>query len=86
MRLCEQHKIVPILEPQDHQAGADGDSVSLENYAHVTFVFLFGELTSDATLKIQSGASAGTKTTEETFSYRYTAADLKNATADNLGT
>jgi len=85
MRLCEQHKIVPILEPQDFEAGVDGDSVSMENYGHATFIFLFGELTSDAVLTIHSGATAGTKTTAETFNYRATAADLKNASGDTLG-
>lgn len=86
MRLCEQTKIVPILEPEDHAAGADGDSVSLENYSHVTFIIVFGELTGDAVLTINSGATAGTKTTAETFNYRATAADLKNASGDALGT
>lgn len=86
MRLCEQTKIVPILEPEDHAAGADGDSVSLENYGHVTFIITFGELTGDAVLTINSGATAGTKTTAETFNYRATAADLKNASGDALGT
>jgi len=85
MRLCEQTKIVPILEPEDHNGGVDGDSVSLENYGHVTFTFLFGELTGDAVLTINSGATAGTKTTAETFNYRATAADLKNASGDALG-
>jgi hypothetical protein len=87
MRLCEQHKIVPCIEPEDHQAsGVDGDSVSLENYGHVTFVFTFGELTGNAVLTINSGASAGTKTTAETFNYRATAADLGAASGDALGT
>lgn len=86
MRLCEQTKIVPILEAEDHQAGVDGDSVNMANYNHVTFIFLFGELTGDAVLTISSGAADGTKTTAETFSYRATAIDLKTAGADTLGT
>lgn len=86
MRLCEETKIVPVLEPQDHQAGVDGDSVSMENYAHVCFIILFGELTDNCELKLYEGATAGTKTTALTFSYRYTAIDLKSAGADNLGT
>jgi hypothetical protein len=86
MRLCERTKIVPCIEPEDHQAaGVDGDSVSLENYGHVTFIFLFGELTGDAILTINSGASAGTKTTAETFNYRATSADLKTTGGDALG-
>jgi len=85
MRLCEQTKIVPMLEPEDHAAGADCDSVSLENYSHLTLIFTFGELTGDAVLTVNSGASAGTKTTAETFNYRATSADLKNASGDALG-
>lgn len=84
MRLAEQNKIVHILEPEDHNAGVDGDSVSLENYDHVTFIINFGELTGDAILTINSGASAGTKTTAETFNYRACATALKNAGGDLL--
>lgn len=85
MRFGEEYKIVPVIEPEDHAAGVDGDSVSLENYDHVAFVFLFGELTGDAVLTINSGATAGTKTTAETFNYRATSADLKVADGDKLG-
>jgi hypothetical protein len=85
MRFCEQHKIVPVLEAEDHAAGASGDSVSMENYGHLTLIIIFGELTGDAVLTVASGATAGTATTAETFNYRATAADLKNATGDNLG-
>lgn len=86
MRLCEQTKIVPILEAEDHNAGADGDSVCMENYGHATFIIIFGELTGNAVLKIYEGATAGTKTTAKTFSYRATSVDLKSALADALGT
>ena len=87
MRLCERTKIVPIIEPEDHQAsGIDGDSVSLENYGHVTFIFTFGELTGDAILYIYSGATAGAKTNAETFNYRATAADIRATAGDTLGT
>lgn len=84
MRLAERNKIVHCLEPEDHAAGVDGDSVSLENYSHVAFIILFGELTGDAVLTINSGASAGTKTTAETFNYRACATDLKSAGGDLL--
>ncbi len=84
MRLAEQHKIVHVLEPEDHNAGVDGDSISLENYGHVTFIIAFGELTGNAILTINSGASAGTKTTAETFNYRACATDLKSAGGDLL--
>ena len=86
MRFCEQNKIVPILEPEDHQDGVDGDSINMANYDHLTLIFSFGELTGNAVLTIYSGAEDATKTTAETFNYRATAADLKNAAGDTLGT
>ena len=86
MRFCEQYKIVPMLEPQDHAAGVDSDSIKMTIHSHAAFVIKFGELTGDAVLKVYSGATAGVKTTAETFNYRATAADLKNASGDALGT
>jgi hypothetical protein len=86
MRLCEQHKIVPVLEAEDHNAGVSCDSVLMENYNHLTLIFLFGELTGDAILTVASGATDGTATTAETFNYRATAADLKAVAGDTLGT
>lgn len=83
--LAQASKIVPILEPQDHQAGVDGDSVNTSRYNHWAFIFLFGELTGDAILTVNSGATAGTKTTAETFRHRATSTDLKNAGGDTLG-
>lgn len=86
MRLAEQNKLVYCVQPQDHNAaGIDGDSVSLENYSHVAFIITFGELTGDAVLTVNSGATAGTKTTAETFNYRATAIDMKSAGGDALG-
>lgn len=86
MRLAEQNKIVFCIQPEDHQsAGIDGDSVSLENYSHVTFIIMFGEVTGDALLTVNSGASAGTKTTAETFNYRACATDMGTAGGDLLG-
>lgn len=84
MRLAEQNKIVHCLEAEDHAAGVDGDSVSMEQYNHVSFIIGFGELTGDAILTINSGATAGTKTTAETFKYRACATDLKSAGGDLL--
>ncbi len=85
MRLAEQNKIVFAVQPEDHQsAGIDGDSVSMENYSHVAFLIGFGELAGDAVLKCYSGATAGTKTTAETFNYRACATDMKSAGGDLL--
>lgn len=85
MRLAEETKIVPILEPEDHNAGVDGDSVSMENYGHATFILLFGDLTGDAVLKFYEGDAAGSKDNALTFSYRATSTELKNDDGDELG-
>jgi len=84
MRDPQAAHYVPVLEPQDHNAGVDGDSINIGNGHSITFCILFGELTGDAVLKIYSGATAGTKTTAETFHYSATAADLKAASGDVL--
>jgi len=85
MRFCEQNLCVPVCASADAQAGADGDSFSLENYQHATFLIMLGALTGDAVLTINSGAAAATKTTAETFNYRLGSAAKGSATADVLG-
>lgn len=85
MRDYQKAHYVPVLEPQDHQAGVDGDSIHIGKGQSITFCILFGELTGNAVLKMYSGATAGTKTTAETFHYAATAADLKAASGDVLG-
>lgn len=84
MRDSQRAHYVPVLEPQDHQAGVDGDSIHMGKGQGICFCVLFGELTGDAVLKVYSGATAGTKTTAETFHYAATAADLKVASGDVL--
>ena len=85
MNLAQAAKIVPILEAEDHNAGVSGDSVNMALYNHGCWIFSFGELTGNAILYMKSGATDGTETTSETFRYRLTAAELKNATGDQLG-
>lgn len=85
MRDSQRGHYVPVLEPQDHQAGVSGDSINLGKGHSVTYCILFGELTGDAVLTFASGATAGTATTAETFHYAVTAADLKAASGDVLG-
>lgn len=85
MRDYQAAHYVPVLEPEDHNAGVDGDSINIGKCQSITFCIVFGELTGNAVLKIYSGATAGTKTTAETFHYAATAADLKAASGDVLG-
>lgn len=84
MRDPQAAHYVPVLEPEDHNAGVDGDSINIGKGQSITFCILFGELTGDAILTINSGATAGTKTTAETFHFAATAADLKVASGDVL--
>ena len=85
MRLAEQTKIVPLIDPADYNsAGKDGDSFTMKNYAHATIVVVFGALTGNSVLKVYEGATAGTKTTAKTFNYRLGSAAIGTAIADTL--
>jgi len=83
--LSENMNIVHLLEAQDHNAGVDCDSFHAGRVSHFAIILSFGELTGDAVLTVESGATAGTKTTAETFRYRTADAVLKTATGDTYG-
>jgi len=80
--LSENYNIVHVLEAQDHNAGVDGDSFHAGRISHFALLLSFGELAGDAVLKVFSGATAGTKTTAETFRYRVSDSELKTSTGD----
>lgn len=83
--LSENYNLVHLIEPQDHQsAGIDGDSFHAGRVNHFAILVTFGELTANSILKVFSGATAGTKTTAETFRYRVSDAALKTATGDTF--
>jgi hypothetical protein len=83
MRLAEQFKVVPLLEPQDHQAGAlTFDSINLKNYSWCSIIILFGELAGHEVLTIHSGATSGADSADAYFDYAYTGADLKTTGGD----
>jgi hypothetical protein len=74
------------MEPQDHQsAGIEGDCIDMSKLEHLTLIFLFGELTGNSSLVIYESDADGDTDSAITFSYRATSADLKNASADQLG-
>ena len=86
MRLSEFYGIVPVIEADDYgSAGIDGDSFKLSGAHWATVLLTFGEITGNSVLKVYSGASAGTKTTALTFTYRVSSADYKAASADQYG-
>lgn len=72
---------VYALKPGDHEAGVDLDSVNVKNYRHLTVYLLTAALTGDAVLTVNSGATAGAKTTAEGFKTRLADAD-QGAAAD----
>lgn len=86
MRLTQMVPPVYVLKPgTDYQAGIDGESINTKYSTHVAFLLQFGALTGDAVLSIYSGASDGTKTTQETFYYRLAEAAQGSASADVFG-
>ena len=85
MRLSENHGIVYVLKPGDHQAGVVGDSIKMAKYRHITYIVQFAALTGDAVLTVKSGATAAAETTAETMHYRLADAEQGNDTADTFG-
>lgn len=86
MRLPQHKSVVYVLKPGDHQAGVDGDSIDCKSLHHVTYLLQFASLTGDAVLTIKSGATDGTKTTNETFAYRLAGAAQGATGGDQFGT
>jgi hypothetical protein len=85
-RLSERQNIVFLVDPQNHQsAGIDGDSFHVGRLFSFSIVVQFGELTGNAVMSLYSGATNGTKTTQERFRYRLADAELKTATGDQWG-
>lgn len=78
---------IPILEPADWQAGSkDTDSINMGLLHKVDILVTLGAITgNDSTIKLWSGATAGTKTTELPFDYRKSNADIPAASADVFG-
>ncbi len=87
-RLSEEYGLVYVLKPGDYQAGSDGDSFCVKSYGHFALVFDCATLTDNGgngcILKVYSGAADATKTTAETFNYRYADADQAAASADQF--
>ena len=85
-RLSEQNNIVHLIEPQDHQsAGIDGDSFHAGRVHAFDMIVQFGNLTNNSIMSVYSGAANAVKTTQESFRYRFSDADLRNDNADVYG-
>jgi hypothetical protein len=87
-RLTEECGLVYVLKPGDYQAGSDGDSFCMDKYGHFAIIFAGATYTDNGgngcILKVYSGAADATKTTAETFNYRYADADQAAASADQF--
>lgn len=87
MYLSDRYAIVHAIEPADKAgAGDDSDSINIGKLNWLTFVCAFGAITGNSVLKLYTGATAGTKTTAETFTYRLASGDFEAASADLYGT
>jgi hypothetical protein len=84
MRFPEIYKVVPVIASDDINAGVDADSINMKNFFRATFILLFGTLSGDAVLTVNSGATDGAKTSALTFHYALGGAALGAADCDVL--
>ncbi len=82
-RLSEQSVQVPVITPADHQsAGIDGVSFHVGRVHAFQITTMFGALTGDSIMSLYSGATDGTKTTQESFRWRFSDADIGGSNCD----
>lgn len=85
MRLSEAFQFIPVVEAKDYgSAGVDFDSVHIGRLNALSFAINFGAITGNSILKVSTGATEGTKTTDMAFKYRFGGGDFKAASADIL--
>ena len=82
MRLPEEKKIAYVINTADYNAGVDADSINMKNLHRATFILLFGAITGDAVLTVNSGATDGAKTSALTFHYAVGGAACGSASSD----
>lgn len=86
MRLSESFIFIPVVEAKDYgSAGVDFDSIHIGRLDGLSVAINFGALTGNSILKVSTGATEGTKTTDVAFKYRFGGGDFKAASADILG-
>ena len=89
-RLSEELQFVPMIETEAYGgAGVDSDAVDLSRFSTVSFIFAFGDITSDSTLICYPGSTAAIaaakSATAIAFNYRLAAADAGATLADTFG-
>lgn len=86
MRVSESLQFIPVVEAKDYgSVGIDFDSVHIGRLLSLSFAINLGALTGNSILKVSTGATEGTKTTDIAFKYRFGGGDYKAASADILG-
>jgi len=81
----ETQGLVYLAVAQDAGGGLDVESFKMNNSRRATIVLLMEDITVGSPIAtLYSGASDGTKTTAETFRYRYSDAAINTATADTF--
>lgn len=77
---------ITVVEPKDYgSVGIVGDSIDMSKCHRVCFSISFGAITGNSILSFYTGASAGTKTTQIAFNYRFSGGDYKATSADVFG-
>jgi hypothetical protein len=90
MRLSEELQIIPIITPEAYGgSGVDSDPVNLGLLSTITFVFQFGDVTSDSTLICYPGSTsalaAAKGQTAIAFKYRLSVGAALATTGDTYG-
>ncbi len=89
-RLSEELQFIPVVETEAYGgSGTDSDCIDLSRFSSVTFVFSFGDLTSNSTLIFYAAPTAALAVAktgyEVAFKYRLAAAEVRTTLADTFG-
>lgn len=83
MNFSETFHLVPGLKSADHTAASDSDSINMGLVESLAALIQFGDMSVGSPIvKVYSGATAGTKTTAETFRYKLSPQPAKTAGSD----
>jgi hypothetical protein len=86
MRFSERfHPVALAVSADVTTNGVDSQSVHMGKFHSFAFLFNFGSVTANDTLKFYVGAADATKTTAIAFKYRLAAADTGAASSDTFG-
>jgi hypothetical protein len=89
-RLSEMLQFVPMITPEAYGgSGVDSDAIDMSRFSSVSFIFQFGDVTSDSTLILYPGTTAALAaakgSTALAFNYRLSAAAALTTLGDTYG-